>query len=88
MSPKHNEIIETEIEKILDAGIIAPASSAWSFPIVIASEKDGKPGFFVDYHALNQVIKADQWPFPKIEELFDDLVGINAFTALDIFSGY
>lgn len=55
---------------------------------MIASKKDGKPRFFVDYRSLNRVMKADRWPLPKIEELFDDLQGSAVFTALDLFSGY
>ena len=73
---------------MLKAGIITASSSAWSFPVVIASKKEGKPRFCVDYRALNRVMKADRWPLPKIEELFDDLSGSRFFTTLDLFSGY
>ena len=33
-------------------------------------------------------MKADRWPLPKIEEIFDDLEGSAYFTSLDLFSGY
>ena len=33
-------------------------------------------------------MKADKWPLPKIEEIFDDLQGSTYFSTLDLFSGY
>ena len=33
-------------------------------------------------------MKADRWPLPKIDEIFDDLEGSAYFTSLDLFSGY
>ena len=73
---------------MLSAGIITPSTSAWSFPVVIATKKDGKPRFCVDYRTLNQVMKPDRWPLPKIEVIFDDFEGANVFSTLDLFSGY
>ena len=67
---------------MLEAGIITPSISAWSVPVVIV-EKDGNPRFCVYYRTLNQRMKADRWPLPKIEEIFDDLEGSAYFTSLD-----
>lgn len=43
---------------------------------------------FVDYRNLNRRMKADCWPFPKIEETFEDISGICLFSILDLFSGF
>ena len=32
-------------------------------------------------------MKADRWPSPKIEEIFDDLEGSAYLTSLDLFAG-
>ena len=85
---RHATVVREELDKMLKAGIITPSSSAWSFSVVIASKKDGKPRFCVDYRTLNRVMKADSWPLPKIEELFDELRGSHFFTTLDLFSRY
>lgn len=87
-SPRDNTIIRDEIDKMLKAGIIKPATSSWSFPVVIATKKDGKPRFCVDYRMLNQRIKPSRWPIPHIEEIFDELKGSRLFTTLDLFQGY
>ena len=86
--PRHATVVRQELDKMLGAGIITPSRSAWSFPVVIASKKDGKPRFCVDYRALNRVMKADRWPLHKIQEIFDDLSGSHFFSTLDLFSGY
>ena len=88
LAPRHNELVREELDKMLEAGIITPATSAWSFPIVIVSKKDGKPRFCVDYRSLNQRMKPDRWPIPRIQEIFDDLEGSVVFSTLDLFSGY
>lgn len=73
MTPKNNAFIRKELDSLLDAGIIVPDSKAWYFPVVIASEKDGTANFSGDYRSLNNVMKADRWPLPRIEEISDDL---------------
>ena len=88
LAPKHNDYVRKEIDDMLEAGIIVPATTARSFPVVIAAKKDGKPRFCVDYRTSNRVMKADRWPLPRIEEIFDDLQGSTVFTTLDLFSGY
>ena len=88
LSPRHQEIVRLELDRMLEAGIIKPYVSAWSFPVVIFQKKDGKPRFCVDYRTLNHKMKPDRWPIPKIEEIFDDLKGNTHFTTLDLFSGY
>lgn len=88
MPPKHHQLVRVEIKKMLEAGIITPVSSAWSFTGVIWTKKDGQLRFFVDYRVLNKRMKPDCWHIPKIQEIFDDLSGGKVFTTLDLFSGY
>ena len=68
-------VVRKELDNMLEAGIITPAVSSWSFPVLIASKKDGRPRLCVDYRALNKVMKAYRWPLPNIEALLDDLQG-------------
>lgn len=85
---KHNDVVQEELKEMLKAGIITPTSSAWSFPVVIATRKDGKPRFCVDYRVLDQRMKGDRFSLPKIQEIFDESAGGVFFTTLDLFSGY
>lgn len=73
---------------MVDAGIISPAVSSWSFPVVIASEKNGTACLCVDYRTLNRKVEPYKWPLPCIEEVFNDPAGAQRFTTLDLFPGY
>eukprot|EP00737_Agarophyton_chilense_P004413 gb/GEZJ01005542.1/.p1 GENE.gb/GEZJ01005542.1/~~gb/GEZJ01005542.1/.p1 ORF type:complete len:328 (-),score=34.21 gb/GEZJ01005542.1/:1485-2468(-) len=86
--PKYNAIVRKEVDELLQACVITSSSSAWSLPVVIATKKDGRPRFCVDYHQLNRVMKADRWPLPNIEEIFDNLAGAKIFTTLALYTGY
>lgn len=66
MAPKINQIVRQELDMILTAEIVTPVTSAWSFPVVIATRKDGKPQFCVEYRVLNRRMKADRFLLPKI----------------------
>lgn len=88
MYPRHNKSIRKEIHDLLDAGITDPASPAWYFPAFIAAKKDYTPRFCVNYRTLNQIVKTDRCPLPRIDETFEDLSESRFFTTLDFFSGY
>ena len=80
--------MKSQIEKMLDKGVIRESNSPWSAPAILVPKKspDGKPkfGFCVDFRALNSVIKFDPYPLPKFEET-STLYGSRYFT-LDCFS--
>ena len=42
----------------------------------------------MDYRKLNEVTKSDAYPLPRIDEMFDTLVGSQYFSTLDLASGY
>jgi len=42
----------------------------------------------VDYKALNKVTMKNQYPLPRIDDLFDQLLGVNVFSRIDLHSGY
>lgn len=43
LPPRHNDMIRSELDNMLKAAIITPASSAWSFFVVIATKKGRSP---------------------------------------------
>lgn len=88
MPRRYNELLEADIQKMLEAGITVTVSHVWCFLVVFDAERDGKPKFYVDYRVLNLVIRAERWPFPEIEEIYDKLEGNRVLTTLDLFSRY
>ena len=82
------EVIEQEVKKMLDAGVIQPSDSPWAAPIVLVRKKDGSVRFCVDFRKLNSVTKKDAYPLPRIDESLDLLSGSKWFSTLDLAQGY
>lgn len=84
----HKYEIETIICEMLAVGLVQPSCSAYSSHVLLVKRKDGSWCLYVDYRALNAVTIKDCFPIPVIDELFDELYGVNVFSKLDMRSGY
>lgn len=82
------EIERTEVQKMLERGVIEPSSSAWSSPVVLVTKRDGTPRFCLDYRKLNDVTIKDAYPLPRVDDCIDALAGAKYFSSLDLNSGF
>ena len=71
--PKSRAILEEHIQSQLEAGVIEPAQSEWSSPIVLAPKHDGTLRFCVDYRRLNNATIPDTYPLPLMDDCIDSL---------------
>jgi len=62
--------VSRQIRDLLDRGLIEPAHSAWSSPVVLVRKKDRSWRFCVDYRKLNSVTIQDTYPFPCLMSLW------------------
>ena len=91
--PYHTrEKTKKEIQKLLDADIIEPATggSEWVSPIV-TPPKPGNPEeirLCVDMRAANKAITRERHPIPTIEDLLYKVNGAKVFSKLDLNKGY
>ena len=85
---KNREVIDKDIDKMLEAGVIRRSRSPWSFPVVIVDKKDGSKRFYVDFRNLNQVTKKNSYPLPLIDDILALLVKAKYFTSVDLKSGH
>ena len=81
-------IIENELEKMLEQGVIEPSESPWSSPILLVKKKDGSIRFCIDFRKLNSLTLKDAYPLPRIDECLESLGGSKWFSTLDLASGY
>lgn len=82
------DIIETEVKKMLDLGVIVPSASPWASPVTLVPKKDGTTRFCIDYRKVNSVTTKDAHPLPHIQDVFDSLGGAKIYSTLDLRSGY
>ena len=82
--------VEYELDRLEAEGVISPVRfSDWATPIVPVAKRDGSVRICGDYKVtLNQVLKTEVYPLPRIEELFAALAGGVKFTKLDLSYAY
>jgi hypothetical protein len=86
----HVELKEFKIQLqgLLDKGYIHPSISPWGCSALFAEKKDKELHLCVDYCPLNVVTIKNKYPLPRIDILFDQLVGAQVFFKIDLCSSY
>ena len=85
---KTRSVMETEIQDMLDLGVIEPSISPYSSPIVLVPKKDGLVRICIDFRRLNKVTEFDAEPMPNTEEIINRMSGHKYFTKMDLSKGY
>src|SRR5436190_161936 len=88
VSPKIQEAIYTEVDKMLEAGIIEPSKSEWSTPIVMIKKPNGSYRFCLDFRKLNSVSKKDAYPLPYMNAILDKLRAARYISTIDLSQAY
>jgi hypothetical protein len=89
MNPLLLPLIEKEIKKLFEAKIIVSLRfSKWLANLVPVRKKTGEIRLCVDFRNLNQVSLKDNYPLPKMDHIFQRVVGSQRMSMLDGFSGY
>ena len=88
-TPVHFVDLENDmLNKMLEAGVIQPSTSAWAAVPVLAKKRDGTRRWCLDYRMLNQCTKKDTFPVPIMSECLDALDGNRIFSRLDCNNAY
>ena len=93
MVPYHMALVElvelkSQIEELLGKQFIRPNTSPLGAPVLLVKKKDGSSRFCVDYRQLNKMTIKNKYPFPRIDDLMDQLHGSSVFSKIDLRSGY
>jgi hypothetical protein len=88
MPPAELAELKKQLQELLDKGFIRPSTSPWGCLALFVKKKDESLRMCVDYRPLNAVTIKNKYPLPRIDVLFDQLVGGKVFSKIDLRSGY
>ncbi|KAL8147820.1 hypothetical protein AgCh_005220 [Apium graveolens] len=78
MAPVEMKELATQLQELLDKGVIRPSVSPWGAPVLFVKKKDGSMRLCIDYLELNKLTIKNKYPLPRIDDLFDQLKGVFA----------
>ena len=82
------EEVRNHLREMLESGAIRPSQSAWCNAVMLVRKKDGGLCFCIDFQCLNTHTKKDSYPFPRKQEVLENLVGASHFSCLYLKSGF
>ena len=88
MAPVELRELKAQLEELLSKGFIRPSISPWGALVLFVKKKGGSFLLCIDYMQLNKVTIRNQYPLPRIDELFDQLQGSRVYSKIDLRSGY
>ena len=93
MTPHRMALVElqelkVQLQDLLDRGFIRPSTSPWGVLVLFSKKKDKTLRLFIDYRHLNMVTIKNQYPIPRIDDLFDQLRGARVYSKIDLHTGY
>lgn len=82
--------VEAELESLVKSGVLEPVSRCeWATPIVPVIKKDNSVQICGDFKvSINPGLEAEDYPLPRIEDLFTGLVGGQNFSNIDLHQAY
>ena len=82
--------VEAELRRLEEDGILSKVEySEWATPIVPVVKRNGSVRVCGDFKvSVNPVLLAEQYPLPRIEDIFANLAGGKHFSKLDLRQAY
>ena len=89
INPVQLPLVEKEIKKMYDVGIIVPIRySNWVSNLVSVRKKTREIRLCIEFRNLNKASLKDNYPLPKMDHILQRVVGSKRISLLDGFSDY
>jgi hypothetical protein len=83
MSTPELQDLKMKLKELLDLGLICISVSLWGAPVIFIRNKDGSWIICIDYNQLNKATIKNQYPLPRINDLFDQMKGTKMFSKIN-----
>ncbi|KAL8105646.1 hypothetical protein AgCh_029445 [Apium graveolens] len=88
LAPLKMKELATQLQELLDKGMIRHSVSPWGAPVLFVKKKDGSMRLCIDYRELNKLTIKNRYPLPRIDDLFDQIKDVVYFSKIDLRTGY
>ena len=88
MAPVELQELKVQLQELLERGFIRSSTSPWGALVLFAKKKDKTLRMCINYRQLNKVMIKNQYPLPRIDDLFDQLKGAQFYSKIDLRTGY
>ena len=83
------KFIDSEVQRLLDEGIIEPSNSPWRAQVVVTHNENHKKRMAVDYsQTINRFTLLDAYPLPRIDDTINAIAQYRVFSTIDLRSAY
>ena len=80
-------MLQQEVEKMLQTGVIQLSVSSWASPVIMVPKKDNSVRVCVNFRKLNNISKFDTYPMPRAEKVFEQIGQAEIISTLDLQKG-
>ena len=81
-------VVNEEVNKLLEKGLLIPSKSPWAAPLLVVKKKDIFNRVVINYRKLNNISKKDAYRLPQIDDTLYCLGTTQFFSAMDLIFGY
>ena len=79
--------LKMQLQELLEKKYIRPSVSPSEAPVLFVKNKYGTLILCIDYRQMNKVTVKNKYPFPRIDDLFDQMRGEKVFSKIELRSG-
>lgn len=88
MTPIEMRELKSQLQELLEKGIIHLSVSLQGTPVLFMKKKDGSMSMCINECQLNKVTMQKKYPLTKIDDMFDHLQRVAVFSKIDLRLGY
>ena len=79
--------LKVQLQYLLEKRFVRKSVSPWGAPFLIVKKKDDTLWLCIDHKQLSKVTKGNKNHLPRMDNLFDQMIGAKVFSKIDLRSG-